>query len=70
MTINVLSDDSLALKDRETLWRLTMVIDEKMVNPSRNQTSVNITTGQIPDLEILQAKEKDLSALSEARSRY
>jgi hypothetical protein len=70
MTSNVLSDDSLASKDRETLWRLTMVIDEKMANPFRNQTSVNITTGHIADSDkILQAKEKGLSALSEAEER-
>jgi hypothetical protein len=47
-----------------------MVIDEKMANPFRNQTSVNIVTGQIADSgEILQAKEKGLSALSEAEER-
>jgi hypothetical protein len=40
-----------------------MVIDEKMVNPFRNQTSVNIAPGQISDSdEILQAKENGLSA--------
>jgi Tfp pilus assembly major pilin PilA len=50
MANNVLSDDSLDSKDAETLGRLTMVIDEKMVNLFRNQTSLNlmnIATGQI-----------------------
>jgi hypothetical protein len=45
------------------------VVDEKMVNPFRNQTSVNfvnIATWQTVDSdEILQAKEKGSSALSE-----
>ena len=66
MTGSVDSEESTALKKWDTLHKLRSVLEEKMINPFQESTTlINIATGQLATSdEVLQAKERGLRALS------
>ena len=68
MTGSVQFEDSTALKKWDTLHKLRLVLEEKMINPfQESMRLINIATGRFAKSdEVLQAKERGIRALSKA----